>query len=88
MPKFKQPSDKFKFMTEASIRAEKYELTRWQSGQLRQELQKGIFWNQIKEGGIIQWNWTLLQSYLLHGADSPITQALVEEYIATLPQAA
>jgi hypothetical protein len=86
MPKFIQAPNKFKFMTEATIRAEKYELTRWQSGQLRQELAKGIFWNQIKEGGIIQWNWTLLQSYLLTG-DSPETKALVEEYIATLPKA-
>ena len=24
---------------------------------------------QIEKGGLIQWNWTLLQSYLINGAD-------------------
>lgn len=83
-----QTPDKFKFMTERSIRAEKYELTRWQSGQLRSKLPKGIYWLQIERGGLIQWNWTLLQSYLLSGADSLETLALVEEYVASLPTAA
>jgi hypothetical protein len=88
MPKTKKISDKFRFMTERSIRAEKYEITRWQSAELRRKLPKGIFWNQLEKGGLVQFNWTLLQSYLLTGLDSPQTIALVEEYISTLPQAA
>ncbi len=63
-------------MTERSIRAEKYEMTRWQSGQLRAKLPRGTYWLQIETGGLIQWNWTLLQSYLFNGADSPEHQAL------------
>jgi hypothetical protein len=88
MPKKLQTPDKFKFMTERSIRQEKFELTRWQSAQLRAKLSKGIFWIQLEKGGLIHWNVTLLQSYLLNGLESPITQALVEEYVSTLPQVA
>jgi hypothetical protein len=88
MAKKQQTIDKFKFITERSLRREKYELTYWQSAQLRAKLPKGVFWQQIEKGGLIQWNWTLLQSCLVHGLESPNTQALVEEYIATLPQAA
>ena len=85
--KLKNP-DKFKFLTERSLQQEKFEMTRWQSAQLRAKLCRGIYWLQIEKGGLIQWNWTLLQSYLVNGADSPETIALVEEYIATLPTAA
>ncbi len=88
MTKKLQPLDKFKFMTERSIKREKYELTAWQSAKLRAKLSKGIYWLQIEKGRLIQWNWTLLQSYMLNGADCPQHRALVEEYIATLPQAA
>jgi hypothetical protein len=87
MSKKLQTPDKFRFMTERSIKREKYELTAWQSAQLRAKLQKGIFWNQLEKGGLVQWNWTLLQSYLLNG-DCPAHQALVEEYMSTLPQVA
>jgi hypothetical protein len=87
MPKKLQTPDKFKFMTERSIRAEKYELTRWQSAQLRRKLPKGIYWLQVESGGLIQWNWGLMQSYLLNGMDSAVHRALVEEYLATLPKA-
>jgi hypothetical protein len=80
--------DKFKFITEKSIKRDKYELTPWTSAQLRAKLPKGIFWNQLEKGGLISWNWCLLNSCLTHGLESPITTALVEEYIATLPQAA
>jgi hypothetical protein len=88
MTKKLQIPDKFKFMTERSIKREKYELTAWQSAQLRAKLPKNVFWSQIEKGGLIHWNWTLLNSYLTHGLESPITQALVEEYMSTLPQAA
>ena len=88
MTKKLQTHDKFKFVTERSIKREKYELTSWQSAQLRAKLPKGIYWLQPQSRGLIHWNWCLLNSYLTHGLDSPITQALVEEYIATLPQAA
>lgn len=79
---------KFVFKTEKTIRENHVEITIWQSAELRRKLPKGIWWLQIERGGLIQWNWTLLQSYLLNGADSPQTLALAEEYIATLPQAA
>jgi hypothetical protein len=81
-------SDKFKFFTERSLKQEKFEMTRFQSAQLRASLPKGIYWLQIVKGGLIQWNWTLLQSYLLNGSDCASHQALVEEYVATLPKAA
>jgi hypothetical protein len=87
MSKKAPSSDKFRFITERSIKAEKYELTKWQSADLRRKLQKGIFWSQIERGGLIQWNWVLLQSYILNGLDSPQTIGLIEEYISTLPKA-
>jgi hypothetical protein len=80
--------DKFVFLSERSIRKEKIEFTRHQSADLRQKTQKGIYHLQLTESGSIFWNWTLLQSYLIHGADSPITKSLEEEYIASLPQSA
>jgi hypothetical protein len=80
-------TDRFRFMTERSIKKDKLELTRFQSAQLRSKLPKGIYWLQITSGGLVQWNWLLLQDYLFNG-DRPEHQALVEEYIATLPQAA
>jgi hypothetical protein len=83
-----KPPDKFKFLTERSIKRDSFELTRFQSAQLRAKLPKGIYWLQIEKGGLIHWNETLLRSYLLNGGDSPETLALVEEYIATLPKAA
>jgi hypothetical protein len=85
---FSKPKGKFAFLTEAYIKENYIQITPFQSRQLRAKLSLGIYWLQLESRGLIQWNWTLLQSYLLHGADSPITQALVEEYIATLPQAA
>ena len=80
--------DKFKFFTERSLKQEKFEITRFQSAQLRKELPRGIYWLQLVKGGLIQWNWTLLQSYLLNGSDCSSHQALVDEYMATLPTAA
>jgi hypothetical protein len=79
-------TDRFRFLTERSIKQDKIELTRFQSAQLRAKLPKGIYWLQIADKGLIQWNWTLLQDYLING-DRPEHQALIEEYIATLPQA-
>jgi hypothetical protein len=80
-------SDKFRFLTERSIKKEKLEITRFQSSQLRAKLPRGIYWLQIAEGGLIQWNWTILQDLLVNG-DRPEHKALIEEYLATLPQAA
>jgi hypothetical protein len=79
-----QVSDRFRFLTERSIKAEKLEITKFQSAQLRAKLPKGVYWLQITEGGLVQWNWTLLQDYLING-DRPEHQQLVEEYLATLP---
>ena len=81
-----QTANKFVFKTEKSIRENHIEITKWQSADLRRKLPRGIFWIQIERGGLVQFNWILLSSYLSHGLDSPITQKLIEEYTATLPQ--
>jgi hypothetical protein len=82
-------ADRFRFLTEKTIKQEKIEITRFQSAQLRAKLPQGVYWLQVTgRGGAVTWNWTILQSYLLNGLDCPSHQALVEEYIATLPQAA
>jgi hypothetical protein len=83
----KTDSDKFKFITERTIRREKIELTKWQSNQLRAKLSRGTYWIQIADRGGISWNYTLLQHFLLNG-DCPSHRALVEEYISTTVQAA
>lgn len=74
-------------MTEAFICENYIQFTSYQSASLRKRLPRGIYWLQITKGGLIQWNWTLLQSYLLNG-DCPHQQLLVDEYLATLPQTA
>jgi hypothetical protein len=88
MTKKLKDSDKFKFITKRTIREEKAEITDWQLARLQSKLPRGIYWIQIEKRGLVHFNWTLLQSYLIHGLESPITEALTEEYIATLPQAA
>lgn len=85
---FSKPKGKFTFLTEAYIHENHVQITPYQSRKLRAKLQKSVFWIQIEKNGLVQWNWIILQSYLIHGLESPITQALVEEYIATLPQVA
>jgi hypothetical protein len=80
-------TDRFRFLTEKTIKREKIELTPYQSAALRKKLAKGIYWVQTEKGGLIQWNWGLLQDYLVNG-DRPDHQALIEEYLATLPTAA
>jgi hypothetical protein len=42
----------FKFLSEAAIRAERFDLSTWQSAQLRAKLPKGIYWIQPVEGVI------------------------------------
>jgi hypothetical protein len=88
MTKNPKDPDKFKFITKRTIREEIAELTDWQLNQLQSKTQRGVFWFQIEKGGLIHWNVTLLKSVLIHGQESSITAALVEEYIATLPQVA
>jgi hypothetical protein len=78
---------KFVFKTEKTIREQHIEITRWQSAELRRKLPKGIYFIQIEERGMIQWNVPLLVDLLISG-DRPEHQALVEEYLSTLPQAA
>jgi hypothetical protein len=84
---FPQPKGKFAFLTEAYIHENYIQLTPFQSRQLRAKLPAKIYWLQLEKGGLVQWNWTLLQSYLLND-DCPAHQALVEEYMSTLPQVA
>ena len=78
---------RFQFMTEAFIRENYIQFTSFQSKSLRSKLPKGIYWLQITKGGLIQWNWALLQDYLING-DRPEHQSLVEEYMVTLPKTA
>ena len=87
MTKTLQKPDKFKLYSQKSLQQFKAELTRWQLAQLRSKLRKGIYWIQIEKGGVVQWNWTLLQSYLLHGENSTEHLSLVAEYMATVPKA-
>jgi hypothetical protein len=86
MAKKLQHHDKFKFITERTLKQEKFEMTRFQSAQLRASLIKGVYWVQIVKGGVIQWNWTLLHHFLLNG-NTEQHQALLEEYMTTLPKA-
>ncbi len=86
---FSQPKGKFTFLTEAYIKEHYIQLTPFQSLQLRGLLPKGIYWMQITKGGLVQWSWTLLQSYLLEESTStPEHQKLLSEYMETLPQSA
>jgi hypothetical protein len=86
---FPHPKGKFAFLTEAFIREHYIQLTNHQSRYLRAVLPKGFYWLQTVKGGLIQWNWTLLQSYLLEeGTSAPSHQKLLEEYMSTLPQSA
>jgi hypothetical protein len=74
---------RFQFMTEAFIRENYIQFTPFQSSHLRGILPKGIFWVQIMKGGIVHWNWILLNDYICNGE---INQLLVHEYLATLPK--
>jgi hypothetical protein len=78
----------FKFVSEATIRKDYIDLSPWQSIELRAKLAKNLYWIQPSPRGKIHWNIDLLQSYLLNGLDSPSHTALVDEFVATLPQAA
>lgn len=83
---FPVPNNKFRFVTEAYIQENYLQLTPHQSSQLRSRLPRSIYWMQITDRGLVHWNWILLHSYLLWGADSSKHQALLEEYMANLPQ--
>jgi hypothetical protein len=85
--KFDAPSSEFAFLTEAYIKKNYLQLTPHQSLTLREKLPKGIYWIQLVERGLIQWNWTLLQDYTLRG-DRPEHQLLVERYLQSLPATA
>lgn len=77
----------FKFVSESTIRKDYIDLSPWQSIELRAKLQKSVYWIQPSPRGKIMWNIECLQSYLLQG-DCPQHQALVDEFLATIPQAA
>jgi hypothetical protein len=78
----------FVFQTKKYIRENHIQLTDYQFSDLCRILPKGIYWIQVTPGGLIHWNWRLLQSYLLVGADDPSHRSLLEEYVSTLPAAA
>jgi hypothetical protein len=75
---------RFQFMTEAFIRENYIQFTPFQSSHLRKILPKGIAWVQIVKGGIVHWNWIILNDYICNGK---INQSLVDEYLSTLPKA-
>jgi hypothetical protein len=77
----------FKFISESAIRKDYIDLSPWQSIELRAKLPKSIYWIQPTERGKIHWNIDLLQSYLING-DCPQHQALVDEFLTSLPQSA
>jgi hypothetical protein len=83
---FPRPKGKHAFLTEPYIHAHYLQFTPFQSRQWRAKLPKGIYW--LQDCKMVQWNWTLLQSYLIHGLESDTHKALVEEYMSTLPQSA
>jgi hypothetical protein len=78
----------FKYVSESTIRKDYIDLSPWQFIELRAKLPKSIYWVQPQERGKVHFNIDLLQSYLLNGLDSPAHQTLVDEFLATLPQAA
>jgi hypothetical protein len=77
----------FKFVSESTIRRDYIDLSPWQSIELRAKLKKSVYWIQPIERGKIHWNVDLLQSFLVNG-DCAEHQALVEEYMSTLPKSA
>jgi hypothetical protein len=80
---------KFVFVTEKFYCENHKQLGRAQFELLRSKLSKGIYWLQPSgRGGKLVWNLPLLESYLVHGADSIEHQALVDSYLKTLPVAA
>ena len=86
---FTKPKGKFAFLTEAYIKENYIQITPFQSLQLREILPRGIYYHQITKGGLVQWNWTLLQSYLLEESTSTNEhQKLLAEYMDTLPKSA
>lgn len=78
---------KFRFLTEKFVKQNYIQITTFQSAKLREKLPRGIYWIQMIERGVVLWNWDLLQDYLTRG-DRPEHQALVEEYLKSLPTAA
>jgi hypothetical protein len=79
----------FQFLSETTIRREHFDLTKWQSADLRTKLAHRIYWVQPVVRGKILWNVDLLTDYMINGdVDRPQHQALVEEYLASLPHAA
>ena len=86
---FPKPKAKFTFVTEAYFKENYVQITPYQSLKLRGILPRGIYWLQLAEGGLVQWNLDLVRSYLLEGSTStPEHQKLLAEYMDTLPQSA
>ncbi len=77
----------FKFLSESAIRKDHFDLTSWQSLNLRSKLAHRIYWVQPVARGKVLWNIELLTDFIING-DRPEHQDLVEEFIATLPTAA
>lgn len=89
MPPRKQNTTNHRYVTERYINEHHYQLTRSQFERKRSNLPKSLYWIQpSSKGGRILWNLPLFLSLMANGADSPEHQALVEEYISTLPTAA
>jgi hypothetical protein len=71
------------FVLESVVKRELLGMTKNQSIALRSKLPKGIYW--IQPGRFIFWNVELLIDYLVNG-DSDHHRAMVERFLASLPQ--
>jgi hypothetical protein len=86
--KTRTTTNKFLFVTEKHYRENYKQITRHQFERLRAQRSKGLYWIQPSgKGGAILWNLPLLDSFLTVG-DSIEHQALIEDYLKTLPVAA
>jgi hypothetical protein len=78
----------FNFIFIGSEKLEQYlDIRKSQRATLQTQLASPLYWYQFPGGRKIFWNWVLVRDYLLNGGDRPEHQRLIEEYLATLPQA-
>ena len=80
--------NKFIFKTQRYIRENHAQLSKHHFGELCKVLPKNVYWIQPAPRGTVLWNWGLLESYLLIGAEDPTHRSLLEEFVSTLHTAA
>jgi hypothetical protein len=70
----------------SNLLEQQLDIRKTQREELRRQLQSPLYWWQFPNGKKIFWNINLVRDYLLNG-NTPAHQALVEEYLKTLPTA-